>query len=463
MKRRLQSLLVMIICIITFPLSSFAYDFEVDNIYYKVISLDDMTCETVGCKQDLTTLVIPADVSYRSKTFKVVKIGHESDEKDYKSITNVEIPNSVIEVGDSAFFNCSSLTSIDIPNSVIKIGKYAFLFCESLQSVEIPNSVIEIGKYAFRECRSLQSVEIPNSVTRIYERTFSDCRSLQSVEIPNSVTSIYEGAFSDCYSLQSVEIPNSVTRIDEDAFRNCSSLTSVKIPNSVRTICKNTFKECSQLQSITISASVDKIYVWDYGWPNDPYKSNYFYGCDLKNIRLEGNSKSSPLDFIARYGLDLYELKDVCSLPLSFFSNVKYLYIDRSLRNNLHNIGIETLEIGPNSENLYVDIETCSVLKTLICHAIIPPTIPECTNAQYMDMELIVPDESLDLYKKADVWKNFWNIVGFSTAGSENISTEVPSPEVVSRYSLDGQKVDENYKGVVVVRFSDGSTKKIMQ
>lgn len=463
MKRRLQSLLVMIICIITFPLSSFAYDFEVDNIYYNVLSLDDMTCETVGCKQDLTTLVIPADVSYRSKTFKVIRIGHESDEVDYKSITNVEIPNSVIEIGDSAFFNCSSLTSIDIPNSVIKIGKYAFSSCKSLQSVEIPNSVIEIGKYAFSNCRSLTSVKIPNSVTKIYEGTFDDCRELQSVEIPNSVTSIREGAFMYCSSLPSVEIPNSVSFIDEDAFLECSSLINVKIPNSVRIIHKNTFKGCSQLQSITIPASVYEIYVWDYGWKNDPYKSNYFYGCDLKNIRLEGNSKSSRLDFIATSGLNLYELEDVCSLPLSFFSNVKYLYIDRSLRNNLHNIGIETLEIGPNSENLYVDIKTCSVLKTLICHAIIPPTIPECTNAQYMDMEVLVPDESIESYKNADVWKKFWNIVGFSTAGSENISAQSPKSEIITRYSLDGHKVDENYKGIVVIRFSDGSTKKIMQ
>ena len=43
-----------------------------------------------------------------------------------RSLTNINIPNSVTNIGDSAFSDCSSLTSINIPNSVTDIGDGAF-------------------------------------------------------------------------------------------------------------------------------------------------------------------------------------------------------------------------------------------------------------------------------------------------------------------------------------------------
>ena len=107
------------------------------------------------------------------------------------SLTSVEIGNSVTSIGAYAFAECSSLTSIvvapnnpkydsrdncnaiiesesntlivgcmnsTIPNSVTNIGNSAFDFCSSLTSVEIPNSVTSIGYWAFRDCSALSSI-----------------------------------------------------------------------------------------------------------------------------------------------------------------------------------------------------------------------------------------------------------------------------------------------------------------
>ncbi|MCQ2217601.1 MAG: leucine-rich repeat domain-containing protein, partial [Paludibacteraceae bacterium] len=108
------------------------------------------------------------------------------------------IPDGFTEIGERAFYGCSSLTSVSIPDSVTEIKREAFRGCSSLTSVSIPDSVTEIGSGAFYGCSSLTSVSIPDSVTEIGSDAFYDCSSLTSVSIPDSVTEIGGGAFDDC-------------------------------------------------------------------------------------------------------------------------------------------------------------------------------------------------------------------------------------------------------------------------
>ena len=142
-------------------------------------------------------------------------------------LISVEIPNSVTNIGSSAFSECSLLSSINIPNSVTSIGSSAFSGCSSLSSINIPNSVTSIGSSAFERCLSLRSINIPERIKNIERFTFSECTQLISVEIPNSVTSIGDYAFQGCHSLTSINIPNSVTSIGSSAFGYCMDLSSV--------------------------------------------------------------------------------------------------------------------------------------------------------------------------------------------------------------------------------------------
>ena len=143
-----------------------------------------------------------------------------------KNIKEIELPETVVEIGDYAFgkqsmgfgYYFTALKQINIPNSVTSIGSAAFQGCTGLTSVIIPNSVTSIGEDAFFECTGLISVTIPNSVTSITTYAFAGCTSLRSVTIPDSVTSIDWGAFAGCTGLTSVTIPNSVTSIGSIAF-----------------------------------------------------------------------------------------------------------------------------------------------------------------------------------------------------------------------------------------------------
>ena len=227
-----------------------------------------------------------------------------------ESATSVIIPDTIIEIGNEAFYGCSGLTSITIPESVTNIGENAFEGChfiknnfinnstlnaeenqywgatiyeenglcivdsvvvdclESATSVVIPDTIIAIGDYAFEECSSLASVTIPNSVKSIGEGAFFECVSLTSIMIPNSVINIGEIAFVYCSSLanMTVEVGNTIY----DSRNNCNAIIetatnkliagckNTTIPTNVTSIGMNAFYACP-ITSITIPNSVTTI------------------------------------------------------------------------------------------------------------------------------------------------------------------------------------------------------------
>ena len=195
-------------------------------------------------------------------------------------ITSCEINSNCKHICSQAFTDCKKLTSINLPNTLISIGNIAFQHCELLESINIPNTVTNIGWQAFIYCYELASINIPNSVTSIGPGAFAACYNLASVTFAegSQLTSIDGQTFAGC-GLSSINIPNSVTTIGKEAFYGCS-LTSATIPNSVISIGENAFKECDDINFLSIPNSVTSI-------GNDA-----FNGVNI--IIYSGNATGSP-------------------------------------------------------------------------------------------------------------------------------------------------------------------------
>ena len=266
---------------------------------------------------------------------------------------------SVTSIGKDAFNYCSSLTEVTIPSSVTSIGWAAFSKC-SLTKVTIPNSVVSIDIGAFCYCPNLTEVTIPNSVTSIGNNAFGNCPNLTEVTIGSNVTSISDYTFQSCRSLAKMHIPNSVTSIGERAFFFCSSLTELTIGNSVTSIGYDAFAGCSSLTELTIPNSVTTI---------DRYA---FSGCSGLTEVTIGNSVTS--------------------------------------------IGKRTFR-------------DCSSLTTLYSLNPTPPSAIDYVgdsafdDNHYMTVDVYVPQEALEAYRSADVWKEFKKLQDFEYNAVEEVST----------------------------------------
>ena len=411
--------------------NAFANDFAVNGIYYNITNKTNKTVAVTYRGSDSYdyfdeysgTVTIPSRVTYNNTTYSVTEIGDEAF-CNCSGLTSITIPNSVTKIGDEAFCNCYGLTSITIPNSVISIGEWAFVYCINLTSVTIPNSVTKIGDGTFASCTGLTKVTIPNSVTEIGVAAFNECSGLTSITIPNSVTLICDGAFSYCSNLTSVTIPNSVNLIDESAFRGCTRLTSVTIPNSVTKIGDGTFASCTSLTEVYIS----DLSAW----------------CEIDF----GNYDSNPLYYAKKFKLNGTKITNLV-IPNDITQIKKYAFYNCSILTSI-TIPNSVTEIGQGA------FSGC-LLDSVTSYCMTPPL---CYNKAFdgnYSAKLKVPKGTKDAYANATEWNEFTNVLeiaSIETVKADNDATEV------ARYDIYGHRLSEPTKGINIVKYSDGTTRK---
>mgnify|MGYP000498895160 FL=1 len=147
----------------------------------------------------------------------VKRIGGNPDNSIFEDteteIKSVVIPDSVIEIGERAFYTCLQLEEVTMGNGVKKIGQEAFAGCFKMKTIHLSDSLQEIGLRAFNFCESLEALELPSSLRNIEMEAFGNCVRLKSLKIPDGVQAIPPAVFDQCHSLEELYIPSSVTKI----------------------------------------------------------------------------------------------------------------------------------------------------------------------------------------------------------------------------------------------------------
>lgn len=110
------------------------------------------------------------------------------------------------------------ITNIVVENGVTSIGAWAFYEYDHITSVSFGSGVTTIGAHAF-QYTGLTSLDIPSNVKDFGDNAFFGCSKLNSVSFHSGVTNIGRGAFENCSHLNSVTF-YSFPKFGEDAFKN---------------------------------------------------------------------------------------------------------------------------------------------------------------------------------------------------------------------------------------------------
>ena len=126
--KKLFLLLTLLLC----TSMDWAYDVEVDGIYY-FLNQSNKTAQ-VAATEKTGNLYIPESISVGGTIYVVTSVGNYCFD-NCTGLTSITIPNSVTSLGEMCFYGCTGLTSITIPNSVTSLGYRCFYGCNNLSTI----------------------------------------------------------------------------------------------------------------------------------------------------------------------------------------------------------------------------------------------------------------------------------------------------------------------------------------
>ena len=222
-------------------------------------------------------------------------------------------------------------------------------------------------------------------------------------------------AGGDAYTSYIYNMYTSNDKLGDYAFYGCSGLTSLTLPSGVTSIGYRAFEGCSGLTSLTIPSSVTEI-------------GNYaFYGCSgLTSLTIPSG---------------------VTSIGYGAFAGCS---------------GLTSLTIPSSVTSIgYGAFAGCSGLTSIYVYT---KKLPELGHYVFNGCDaknctVYVPKGTYDAYKSSE-FGYFEKIVEFDASGIDKVTTSTNAKEV-SRYSANGQRLSAPAKGLNIVKYSDGSVKKV--
>ena len=329
----------------------------------------------------------------------VTKFGNAAFQSS--DITNIEIPDSVAEIGEYAFAWCEQLFSITIPANVEILGQLAF-YNSNIKEITFQTSKLtHIGDGAFLECDELTGIDIPSSVINIGDSVFRGCTKLQRIYIANN-QNYWLGAaclFSHDYEANKatlVAYPAGITtqnvsffvhpdlNIGWAAFWDCDYIVDVEI-SFIRSIEQMNFCYCDELMSIDLD--------------------------DVKYIANDVLSYCKNLVELSLPSVEVIGINTFChneSLERIDFSSVNLAEINTIANDNDN---LETVCISSSVSTISNSFNECPKLVNIYVTSVDVPTLSNSFDSLPTNAKIYVPAESYLNYISADGWRDLRNYI----------------------------------------------------
>lgn len=239
----------------------------------------------------IETLVINCNI-----TLPIIRLLHE--ESVINNLINFIIGEGIKEIGSYTsggstihlFDQRNKLKKVKLPESLVKIGKGSFSQCKELTEINFPSNLESIAGEswdgAFYECYKLTTLDLSGctKLIKIEYAAFAKCKSLNELKLPASIQLVDQFAFSGCTGLTNLDLSvcTSLTGIDGWAFVDCTKLNELKLPARTTYIGKEAFKGCTNLNNAIFADTV--------GW----LMQDYQYSGQNDGTLIDSNDLADP-------------------------------------------------------------------------------------------------------------------------------------------------------------------------
>jgi len=335
---------------------------------------------------------------------------------------------TITAIGDYAFSRLTlkdserGITSVSIPTTVKAIGEWAFYRCDRLKSITIPNTVESIGDMAFVgagiEAFTIEDGDSPLSVGGSGGTwgsalaTMENCKTMYiGRTIKRMGTKLYTDywpTFNACDNITDLTYGPKVKNIMANECSRSKSIKRVKFLGDLVTVIPESAFESSEVVSIELPSKLQTI------------EKDAFYKAKLESVNLPGT--------LTTIGKEAFYDNPMTSIVIPA---------------SVTTIGDWAFGYCP-----------FTVVKSL---ATVPPV---CSGDPFYQLDkkackLIVPKGSLEAYKTANVWKDFFNIEATSL---NDITTDGETREY---FDLQGHNSNQPRKGLNIIR-QGGKTRKVV-
>lgn len=307
---------------------------------------------------------------------------------------------------------------------------------------------------------------------------FSDCKSLTSLVLPDVLQRIEKGAFGGCTGLTTISLPAGLEYM-YGAFHGCTGLTSIyaNMPAPLQDAYSFEGVDKSHCYLYVPKGSLDA-YRQDEEWGRFPYIAGLEQDPATGLFSLE----ICPQAYWNGELIDAAMRDKVKSLKISGSGAVNFDFITQYLSRNLQNLDLKDANV---TDLPYCGLEGCQALTTIslpaglrsidkgflsLCRNLktIYAYMPDPNALTYGDefsyesreWTLYVPKGTKNAYQNSR-WCYCKEIIEMETSGIDSVILN-PDAKEVSRFSADGQRLAVPVKGLNIVKYSDGSARKVV-
>ena len=327
----------------------------------------------------------------------------------------------------------------------------------ALQELNLKDAQLyTIESLRFCDCKSLTSLVLPDVLQRIEKAAFSNCTGLTTISLPAGLEYMY-GAFDGNTGLTSIYANMPTPLQDAYSFYEVDKSNCILyVPEGSLAAYRQMENDWGLFQHIVEFDSATGLLTLDIQANGDGSLSGQVDAelrGRVKNLKISGPIGNSDFGFINQYlssNLQNLDLKDanVTDLP--------YCGLDRcqDLTTISLPAGLRSIDKG--------FLSNCRNLRTIYAYMPDPNALIYEDNFYYESREwtLYVPKGMKNAYQNSK-WRYCKEIIEMETSGIDSVILN-PDAKEVSRFSADGQRLAVPVKGLNIVKYSDGTARKVV-